>query len=70
MFTAVEGMSQDEIDELAPTQNALSLLEVNSRPVIKELPTFFLADFVQDVQHTEKSPKNILNLRKATYVRK
>ena len=37
MFTAVPDMTQDEIDELAPTQNALSLLEVNSGPVIKEL---------------------------------
>ena len=37
MFTVVEGMTQEEVDELAPTDNALSLLEVNSGPVIKEL---------------------------------
>lgn len=37
LFTAVDGMSQEEVDELAPTPNALSLLEVNSGPVIKEL---------------------------------
>ena len=37
MFTVVEGMNQEDIDELAPTKNALSLLEINSGPVIKEL---------------------------------
>ena len=37
MFTSVEGMTQDQVDELTPTENALSLLEVNSGPVIKEL---------------------------------
>ena len=37
MFTVVEGMTQEEVDELAPTENALSLLEVNSGPIIKEL---------------------------------
>ena len=37
MFTALEGMTQEEVDELAPTDNDLSLLEVNSGPVIKEL---------------------------------
>ena len=37
MFTVVNGMTQDEVDELTPTDNSLSLLEVNSGPVIKEL---------------------------------
>ena len=37
MFTTVEGMTQEEVEELAPTENTLSPLEVNSGPVIKEL---------------------------------
>ena len=39
MFTAVEEMTQEEVDELAPTENALSLLEVNSGPSDKGAPT-------------------------------
>ena len=42
MFTAVDGMSQEDIDELAPTENALSLLEKNSGPIIKELLHYHL----------------------------
>ena len=37
MFTIIPGMTQDDISEVEPTENALSLLEVNSGSVIRQL---------------------------------
>lgn len=37
IFTAVPGMTQDEFDELAPTDNALSLLEISSGLVVRQI---------------------------------
>ena len=37
MFTIIPGMTQDDITEVKPTENALSLLEVNSGSVIRQL---------------------------------
>ena len=36
MFTILPGMSEDEIEELAPTENALSLLEITSGAMVRE----------------------------------